>query len=258
MSWFRAVPYTSTVNETTLRNLYTPLVDQLKAVGLIDPADNGTLTGSYLRYRTTKVNGNYQVHIRFGLVTISSTVVQTIQLELGNGVSTTTANVGGTSITQQTQYLDTENKLLILSSHSNSSGYTTPVALYWESEAKDIGNGVLAGPLYLGSLVHGGLLSSLFTKNGTTAVVNIVYGSFYIPALSLVGTNTIADNEVGITIPLRSGIIVVPPGYKEVKELPNRLLFAYAVNRITDLEPIPEYYNINGGGASGKWVLLGG
>lgn len=257
MPWYAVQPYgTPAVTETYVRNLYAPLVNKLKELGVINSADNSTWTPPVVRYTTKFTLGGQQYSLGFGLST-SNPLVPQIFLYHGTIFST---NIPAPSISTPshiTFYQDLN--YAIIGYYSGGSFYTFPLIIWWDEAPYSVGNRVEVGPIYVSSLNGSATVHTGIANNGTAInpVGIIVHGQLIIPTLSLVHANIVGVNETGLISPMRKGIIYIKPGYKEVAEFTNRLHFIYTSNPINAIEPLPGYFNINGGSGSNRWVLLG-
>lgn len=257
MPWYTVQPYgTPTLNENYVRNLYAPLVAKLKELGVIDSADNGTWTYPVVRYKTKFTLGGQQYSLGLGLSPGNPPVPQ-IHIHHGTNFITNILAASGVAISHITFYQDLN--YVIIGHHSGSSYYTAPLIIWWDKAPYSIGNGVEVGPIYAATLNNSATVHTGSANNGAAInpVGNIVYGQLVIPALSIAHANIVGVNEKGFISPMRKGIIYIKPGYKEVAEFTNRLYFIYAPNPISTAEPLPGYFNINGGSAGNRWVLLG-
>lgn len=257
MPWYTVQPYgTPTLNENYVRNLYAPLVAKLKELGVIDSADNGTWTYPAVKYKTKFTLGGQQYYLGFGINVYNPYTPQIFLYHDINQITnlTTTSSYVPSHITfyQDLNYA-------IIGFYSNSTYYTSPLIIWWDKTPYSAGNGVEVGPIYVSVLnstatVYTGVANNGVAINPTGA---IVHGQLVIPTLSLIHANIVGVNEKGLASPMRKGIIYIKPGYKEVAEFTNRLYFIYTSSPISTTEPLPGYFNINGGSAGNRWVLLG-
>lgn len=257
MPWYAVQPYgTPTLTETYVRNLYAPLVNKLKELGVINSADNGTWTSPVVRYATKFTLGGQQYHLGLGLTT-SSPLVPQIFLYHGTSFNTNVFLPPVSTPSHITFYQDLN--YAIIGCYSGSSFYTFPLIIWWDEAPYNVGNKVEVGPIYMTALNSSATVYTGIANDGVAInpVGNIVHGQLIIPTLSLAHANIVGVNETGLISPMRKGIIYIKPGYKEVAEFTNRLHFIYTSSPISATEPLPGYFNINGGSGSNRWVLLG-
>ncbi|QAY18190.1 hypothetical protein [Thermus phage TSP4] len=253
MPWFHIVPHVSGVNEANLRSVYTPLVDKLKEIGLIQASENGQPAGQYLRYATTLTHGSAPVNLFFGLNT-SPPYTPIIQVNALHTFSVGIPNFSAT-ITHITFYVDEINRMLVIGVYSNNSSLV-PLIVWWEPTAKQLNKNVLVGPIYGSNLGASNGIQTTVSQNGATGIV-IAQGHLIVPSQLVNNGTVVGANEEGLNNPQRKGIIIIEPGYTVVRELPSKLRFFYTTTQVTATEPIEGLYNLNGGASSPKWIVFG-